>query len=284
MSKAPNSRLNNPLRGKIHEIIFEADTPGGKVFDVILLITIFASVIVVFLETVPSIQDEFHEALIILEWIFTGFFTIEYLLRIYSVLRPKKYIFSFFGIIDLLAIIPTYLSLFILGSQHLMIIRALRLLRVFRIFKMVSFLKESNLLLEALKASRRKIAVFLFSILLLVTILGSLMHLIEGGVNENYDSIPRSVYWAIVTLTTVGYGDISPITPLGQFVAAMVMILGYSVIAVPTGIVSAELVMGEEKHQDISTQSCQHCSKEGHASDATYCKYCGEFLHEPLEP
>jgi voltage-gated potassium channel len=190
-----------------------------------------------------------------------------------------KYAGSFYGIIDLLAVLPSYLSLFFVGTHQLMIIRALRLMRVFRVFKMVGFLHEGDALMQALMASRRKILVFLFTILLVVTILGSLMHLIEGGVNESYDSIPRSIYWAIVTLTTVGYGDISPITPLGQFIAALVMIMGYSVIAVPTGIVSAELVAGN-KTIDLNTQSCRYCSKEGHADDATFCKYCGEPLNE----
>lgn len=276
--KSKNKRFH-PIRERLFEIIFEADTRAGKNFDVILLILIFASVAVVLLETVPSLQSKYKQVFILLEWIFTIIFTIEYILRIYCVYKPVKYIKSFFGIIDLISILPTYLSLVLVGSQHLMIIRALRLLRVFRIFKMVSFLSEASYLLNALRRAKRKILVFLFTILLLVTIIGSIMHLVEGGVNESFDSIPRSVYWAIVTLTTVGYGDISPITPLGQMLAALVMIMGYSVIAVPTGIVSAELIGGEHKASKITTQVCPHCSKEGHSSDAVFCKYCGEPLH-----
>jgi voltage-gated potassium channel len=278
MVKKSSHEQFHPARERLFEIIFEADTRTGKNFDVILLIMIFASVAVVMLETVPSLQLKYGYLFKVLEWIFTVFFTIEYLLRIYCVYKPLKYMKSFYGIIDLLAILPTYLSIFLIGSQQLMIIRALRLLRVFRIFKMVSFLTEASNLIAALKRSRRKILVFLFTILLLVTILGSIMHLIEGGVNESFDSIPRSIYWAIVTLTTVGYGDISPITPLGQMIAAMVMIMGYSVIAVPTGIVSAELIGMERKSINVTTLVCHYCSKEGHTSDAIYCKYCGESL------
>jgi len=280
MPRKKNNERFHPMRERMFEIIFEADTRKGKNFDVILLIMIIASVAVVMLETVPTLQTKYGYLFKVLEWIFTIFFTVEYILRIYCVYKPWKYISSFYGIIDLLAILPTYLSIFLVGSQQLMIIRALRLLRVFRIFKMVSFLTEASNLVAALNRARRKILVFLFTILLLVTILGSVMHLIEGGVNESFDSIPRSIYWAIVTLTTVGYGDISPITPLGQMIAAMVMIMGYSVIAVPTGIVSAELIGGQQrKTTSITTQVCQHCSKEGHTIDAIFCKYCGEPLH-----
>lgn len=272
----------NPTKERIHEIIFEADTPLGKTFDVILMIIILLSVGVVMLESVSSYEAKFGRLFFILEWVFTIFFTIEYALRLYCVYNPKKYATSFFGIIDLLAIIPTFLSLIITGTQYLIVIRALRLLRIFRIFKLVKFLNEGNTIVKALIASRAKILVFMLFILLLVTILGSLMYLIEAEFNEKFDSIPRSIYWAIVTLTTVGYGDISPSTSFGQFVAAFVMLLGYAVIAVPTGIVSAEIAKaaGANKTiEDINTQACRYCSREGHDDDATHCKYCGELLN-----
>ena len=269
----------NPRKELLHEIIFEADTPVGKAFDIILLVVIIASVIAVMLETVSEIQIHFGKFLIVLEWIFTIFFTIEYILRLYCVYEPRKYATSFFGIIDLLAILPTYISILVPGTHSLLVIRALRLLRIFRIFKLAKFLKESSLILKAMRASRAKITVFLIFVLLVVTIMGAIMYLIEGGENSTYTSIPRSIYWAIVTLTTVGYGDISPVTPLGQFIAAAIMIMGYAVIAVPTGIVSAELVH-QDKNQSVSvnTRACQYCSQEGHDDDAKYCKYCGESL------
>lgn len=266
------------LKNRIHEIIFEADTPKGKLFDIVLLGFIVASVLVVMLESVKSYNDKYHNLFIALEWIFTIFFTAEYVLRLYSTLKPIKYATSFFGIIDLLAILPTYLSFMIPGAQHLMVIRALRLLRIFRIFKMWSFLRHAKLIAAALRASVPKIAIFLFFILVLVVIFGSIMHLVEADSNEKFDSIPRSIYWAIVTITTVGYGDISPSTNLGQFLAAIIMLLGYAVIAVPTGIVTVELSKSDTN--DISTQSCRYCSKEGHDPDAEYCKYCGEILNE----
>lgn len=273
----------NPRKEKIHEVIFEADTPMGKAFDIILMVIILLSVIVVMLESVNSYEARFGRLFLILEWAFTIFFTIEYALRLYCVYNPKKYALSFFGIIDLLAIIPTYLSLIITGTQYLIVIRALRLLRIFRIFKLVKFLDEGNVIVRALIASRAKILVFMLFILLLVTILGSIMYLIEGDYNEKFDSIPRSVYWAIVTLTTVGYGDISPSTSFGQFVAAFVMLLGYAVIAVPTGIVSAEIARtargSANKTLKTNTQACRYCSREGHADDAVHCKYCGELLN-----
>ena len=265
----------------MHEIIFEADTPAGKMFDVILLIMILASVIVVILESVRPYQLAYGTLFIYLEWAFTIFFTIEYIVRIYSVYKPSKYITSFFGIIDLMSILPTYLSIFFAGTHSLMVIRGLRLLRVFRIFKLANFLSESQVIINSLKASRAKIFVFVTFILIMVSIFGSLMYLIEGVQNDQFDSIPRSIYWAIVTLTTVGYGDISPITPVGQFIAAIIMISGYAVIAVPTGIVTADVMRSVgNKNKKVSTQVCRYCSLEGHDTDAIYCKHCGERLNE----
>ncbi len=264
-----------PWRLKLHEIIYEADTKAGKLFDVVLLLIIIFSITIVMLESVPSLHDYYGDLFEMAEWIFTALFTLEYLARLVSIKKPLKYVLSFYGIIDLLSIIPTYLGVFISGTNSLMVIRSLRLMRVFRILKLGSFIKESKSLVDSLKASRHKILIFLLSILTMVTILGTVMYLVEGGEN-GFDSIPRSIYWAIVTMTTVGYGDISPITTLGQFIASIVMILGYAIIAVPTGIVTNELIKSDTKK--ISTQACKSCSKEGHDSDAEYCKYCGDKL------
>ncbi len=269
---------STPLKEKIHEIIFEADTKAGKWFDVILLILIVASVLVVTMETVKGLQVKYGAIFILLEWIFTIFFTIEYVLRIYTIAKPSKYIFSFYGIIDLLAILPLYLSFFFVASKHLIIIRVMRLLRVFRIFKLGNFLSHGNVIVDSLKASRAKITVFMYFISLSVIVFGAFMYMLEGQHNDGFDSIPRGIYWAIVTLTTVGYGDIAPITPLGQFMASCIMILGYAVIAVPTGIISAEMV-NTMKSEEVSTQACRSCASEGHDYDAVHCKYCGSNLH-----
>jgi voltage-gated potassium channel len=263
---------------RLHEIIFEADTKAGKNFDIALLIVIILSVIMVMLESVKFISEQYESLFTVLEWFFTGLFTIEYLLRLWIVKKPLKYFFSFYGLIDLLSILPTFLGLFIQGSSSLMTIRVLRLLRVFRVLKLVQFLKEAKLLIEALNASRKKIMVFIFAVLTLTILMGTIMYMIEGGEN-GFTSIPRSIYWAIVTLTTVGYGDIAPQTVLGQTVASIIMILGYGVIAIPTGIVGVELSKsfeGEEK--GVSTQVCKSCMSEGHDVDAVHCKYCGEKL------
>ena len=262
-------------KARLHEIIFEADTRAGKAFDVVLLVLILGSVLVVSLETIPSYQKQFGQLFFVLEWVFTILFTLEYILRLYTTYQPKKYATSFFGVVDLAAILPTYLSLFIVGTHSLAVIRALRLLRVFRVFKMAGFLHQGEVIATALRNSRQKIIVFLFFIVQLVIIFGSIMYLLEGEVNENFDSIPRSIYWAIVTLTTVGYGDITPVTTMGQFVASAIMILGYSVIAVPTGIVTSQVIKADNK---ISTQVCPNCSQEGHDHDADYCKYCGHEM------
>ncbi|MEM1120008.1 MAG: ion transporter [Bacteroidota bacterium] len=268
----------NPRKEKIHEVIFEADTPLGKQFDIFLMIMIVTSIVVVMLESVSELQANYQETFYVLEWIFTIFFTIEYGLRLYCVYSPLKYARSFYGVIDLLAILPTYLSLLFSGTQTLMVIRALRLFRVFRIFKLAHFLKEGRIIMQALQASKAKITVFLVFILLIVMIMGSLMYLIESEQNSGFTSIPRSIYWAIVTLTTVGYGDIAPQTAIGQFVAAAIMVMGYVVIAVPTGIVSTELLNAKELQHN--TQACRYCGEEGHDDDAKYCKYCGEVLNE----
>lgn len=269
------------FQDKIHEIIFEADTRTGKIFDVLLLILIVLSIIVVMLESINEYNNKYHDLFIYIEWGLTVLFTMEYLLRIYSVYKPGKYITSFFGIVDLLAILPTYLSLIFVGTHYLLVIRALRLLRMFRIFKLGKHVSQGRILLNSIKKSIPKLTVFLYFVILMVIIFGSIMYLIEGNQpNSTFDNIPRSIYWAIVTLTTVGYGDISPTTPLGQLIASMVMILGYAVIAVPTGIVSAEIIQESGEKNNFNTQSCRYCSKEGHDSDAEYCKYCGQLLNE----
>ena len=265
-------------KSRLHEIIYEADTPEGKLFDVILLIVIVASIVLVMLESVKSIDRKYHDFLNLAEWIITILFSIEYLARIISVKKPSKYIFSFYGVIDLLATIPKYLSIFIAGTNALIALRALRLLRVFRILKLARFMGESNKLVSALKASRTKIAVFLFAVVIIAIILGTVMYIVEGEQN-GFTNIPKSVYWCIVTLTTVGFGDIAPQTPLGQFIASLVMILGYGIIAVPTGIVSAEYSKSSDKHVQTNTQSCPSCGAEKHRDDAEYCYECGHKLH-----
>lgn len=264
-------------REKLHEIIYEADTKEGKLFDVILLASILLSIALVMLESVNSINIKYNTELNIFEWIITILFTIEYILRIICIRRPLSYVFSFYGIIDLLSTVPKYLSLLFVGTHSLVALRALRLLRVFRILKLARYIGESNQLIKALRASRAKIAVFLFFVLILCIILGTIMYLIEGPKN-GFTSIPRGVYWAIVTLTTVGYGDISPHTALGQFIASVVMILGYAIIAIPTGIVSSEITKNHKVH--TNTQSCLNCAAEGHNDDAEFCYNCGSKLNE----
>lgn len=264
-------------RAKLYEIIYEADTPMGKLFDLVLLIFILLSVLLVALESVHWIDAQFHDMLNIAEWIITVLFSVEYILRIVCVKQPKHYIFSFYGIIDLLSTLPKYISLFFVGTQSLIALRALRLLRIFRILKLTRYIGESNVLLRALRRSRPKILVFMFGVLVLCIIFGTIMYLIESD-ESGFTSIPRSIYWCIVTLTTVGYGDIAPATPLGQFLAAIIMIMGYGIIAVPTGIVSAEISMNKKKIH-TNTKSCPHCLEDTHTDNANYCNQCGNSLH-----
>jgi len=264
----------------LHEIIYEADTPAGKLFDIVLLILILVSIVVVMLESVTAIDQKHHQLLNITEWVITILFTIEYIARIISIKKPKVYIFSFFGIIDLLSTLPKYLSLFIAGSHALIALRALRLLRVFRILKLVRYLGAAKNLSKALIASKTKIAVFLFAVVILCSILGTIMYLVEGSADSGFTSIPRSIYWAIVTLTTVGYGDIAPVTALGQFIASLIMILGYGIIAIPTGIVSAEYVKDATKNTvHTNTQSCANCNTVNHIDNAKFCFKCGNELN-----
>ncbi|MEJ2054169.1 MAG: ion transporter [Calditrichaceae bacterium] len=272
--------MNNNVKkytwqNKLHEVIFEADTPGGKLFDVVLIGAIILSVIAVMFDSVKSVSIRYGRILYIIEWVFTLLFTLEYMLRILSVKKPVQYIISFYGVVDLLAVLPTYLSVIFPGVQFLLVIRLLRVLRIFRVLKLVQYLSEARMLRRALRASSRKITVFIFTVLTLVTIMGSLMYVIEGEPN-GFTSIPRSIYWAIVTLTTVGYGDISPMTGLGQVLAAVIMICGYGIIAVPTGIVTVE--MNRIADKKVSTQACPECSAEEHDVDARFCKYCGARL------
>ncbi|MEM9997884.1 MAG: ion transporter, partial [Bacteroidota bacterium] len=261
-----------PWRDKAHEIIFGTHTPAGKAFDIVLIGLIALSLLAVMLESVETIRMWFHFELRAVEWFFTIVFTIEYILRLASAYEPKRYARSFYGVIDLLAILPTYISAFVPGAQFFLIVRILRFLRVFRILKLVNYLSEANELGRALVASRRKIFVFIFVVLTLVTILGSLMYIVEGGQN-GFTSIPRSMYWAVVTLTTVGYGDIAPQTTLGQIITTFIVILGYGIIAVPTGIVTTELtnVMAEARRSSF----CPACGCADHDTDAAFCKRCG---------
>ena len=262
------------VRQQLHEIIFEADTPAGKLFDVLLILSILISVVVVMLDTVAVLHVSYGSVFFLLEWFFTLLFTVEYLLRLSCIGRPLKYSGSFYGIIDLLSILPSYVSLFLPAGKYFMVIRILRLLRVFRVLKLVQYVGESNYLQRALWASRRKILVFMFAVSLLMVIFGAIMYIVEGP-EYGFTSIPRSIYWAVVTMTTVGYGDISPQTSLGQAIASLVMIVGYGIIAIPTGIVTSELTFNRR----VSTQACPECGAEGHEADACFCKDCGAELN-----
>ena len=279
MSDSGNARPR--WRARMHEIIFEADTPTGKAFDVALLVAIVLSVLAVVLESVEAIDVRFGTLLRAAEWFFTVLFTIEYVLRLISVRRPAAYAMSFLGVVDLLAVLPTYLSVFVPGSHSLLVIRALRLLRIFRVFKVTRYVGEVTALVSAIRATRAKITVFLFAVMTVVLIMGAAMYVIEGAAS-GFTSIPRSMYWAIVTVTTVGYGDIAPQTPLGQTVAAVTTLLGYSLIIIPTGIFSTELAR-MQFDRVITTQNCPSCTREGHDRDALHCKYCGAVLDEELD-
>ena len=265
----------NGWRPALYRIIFGHDTPGGRRFDVVLIVAILASVLAVILDSVQAIHARYGSLLYAIEWGFTILFTIEYLLRLSCARHAGRYATSFFGVIDLVAILPTYVSIVIPGSQAFLVIRILRVLRVFRVLKLVEYLGEADVLMAALRESRRKITVFILAVLALAVILGSLMHVVEGSAN-GYTSIPRSIYWAIVTLTTVGYGDISPQTNVGQMVAAAIMMLGYAIIAIPTGIVTLEL--SRVRGRPAESRRCADCGEGGHDPDANHCKWCGARL------
>ena len=270
-----NDRSWAPWRQKLHDVIFEAETGPGRAFDVALLVAIVASVLVTILDSVASIAAEYHDLFVVAEWVFTILFTVEYVLRLISVRRKLGYVFSFYGIIDFLAILPTYLMVLDLGWRDGGIVRLLRLLRIFRIFKLAQFLSEAAALRSALAASRPKITVFFVTVLILICIVGSAMYLIEGNAESGFTSIPQGIYWAVVTVTTVGYGDISPETPAGKALAVLVMLVGYSILIIPGGIISAEWAVHRRDH---TTVVCLDCSREGHMADAEFCKFCGGEL------
>lgn len=264
-------------KSKWHEIIYGADSREGKIFDIVLIVAILFSIVLVMLESVKELDAKFHDLFNISEWVITILFTIEYALRIIVVKKPRQYIFSFYGIIDLLSTIPKYLSLFIGGAHALVALRALRLLRIFRILKLVRFVGATDMLGKALKASRYKILVFISAVMIICVIIGTLMYLIEGD-PSGFTSIPRSIYWAIVTLTTVGYGDIAPQTAIGQLLASLVMILGYGIIAIPTGIVGVEMAKDKGAKIHLNNSSCRNCAADKHKDDAKFCFNCGEKL------
>lgn len=267
---------NDELKQKIYTIVFESDTPKGKLFDILLIGSILLSVLLVILESMNIFPPSANMALRVIEYVLTFFFTIEYLARVYCLKNPRKYIFSFFGIVDLLATLPVYLGFILHGSHYLLVIRAFRLIRIFRIFKLFQFINEGNLLLRSLWISAPKIFIFFFFVLILVTSMGTIMYMIEGAdPNSNFNNIPNSIYWAIVTMTTVGYGDITPVTPVGRFFSAVIMLIGYTIIAVPTGIVSATMVA---QHKRLKERRCPRCHRKGHDAEAVFCKYCGARL------
>lgn len=268
-------------RETVRTVIFETHTPAGKAFDVGLIIAILASVLAVMLDSVAWIHERYGDFLYVVEWLFTIAFTIEYGLRLWCIQNPGRYARSFYGVIDLLGILPTYLSLLFVGTQYMLVIRVLRVLRVFRVLRMVRYVSEAQVLMDALRASRRKITVFICTVFTLVIVFGSFMYLIEGPQN-GFTSIPKSIYWAVITLTTVGYGDLVPVTPLGQTLATLVMIMGYGIIAIPTGIVTLEL--SEASRRAASTRVCPQCAVEGHLREATYCWRCGTHLYEAPQP
>ncbi|WP_106419511.1 ion transporter [Salinicola tamaricis] len=269
------------FRKQLFQIIFESDTRAGKTFDIALITLILLSVVVVFVDSVPHLHQHYGEWFLLVEWIFTLIFTLELVLRLYCLERPLRYLKSFYGVLDLLAILPTWLSLFLPGAQSLLVLRILRVLRVFRVLRLMEFVGEGRMLVQALRRSQRKILLFLITVLLIITIFGALIYMIEPP-EAGFTSMPRSMYWAIVTLTTVGYGDIAPVTPIGQFISAFMMVLGYSILAVPTGVFSAEVIRSirEERYSD---EACPGCGHEGHERDSRYCRLCGTWLDEESE-
>lgn len=267
---------SDKLRRRFHQVIYEADTPAGKLFDIVLLVLIIISIAAVMLESVAEIHARYGRELQVIEWVITIFFTLEYIGRVLSVGKPIRYILSFYGIIDLLATLPAYIDLLFPGFHFLLALRAIRLLRVFRILKLVHFVGAGNALSEAIRKSKDKIAVFLFAVIVICIILGTIMYMVEGR-ESGFTSIPVSIYWTIVTLTTVGFGDITPQTPLGQFISIIIMILGYGIIAVPTGLITAQFM--SKADADSNTQSCPNCSVYHHRDDAQYCYNCGTKLN-----
>lgn len=268
--------MEENIKQRLFDILFEADTRAGKIFNVSILIVICLSILVVLLESVPGYGIRFNTLFVVLEWTFTTVFLIEYALRIYTTRKRWRYIFSFFGLIDLLAILPAFIAFFFAGAHSLIVIRSFRLLRVFRILKVSRYTRAGQTLSKAIRSSTAKIGVFLFAVVTIVVLVGTVMYLIEGEEN-GFVSIPKSIYWAIVTLTTVGYGDITPQSAFGQFVSSLVMILGYAIIAVPTGIISVEIARSSE--DNLNTQVCPHCMESGHDDDAVFCKHCGEKIN-----
>ena len=264
------------VKEKLRSIIFEASTPAGRAFDVFLIIVILLSVLVVLLDSVTSIHSEYGQVLLVIEWSFTLLFTVEYLLRLWTIQNTSLYARSFYGVVDLLGSLPTYLSIWFADAHYFLVVRVLRVLRIFRVFRMVRYVGEAELIAQALTASRRKITVFVCSVLALVVVFGSLMYLVEGGTNTEFSSIPQSIYWAVTTMTTVGYGDVAPDTALGRGLAAVIMIMGYGIIAVPTGIVTLEL--NEAHRKRANTRTCPECSAEGHSYEASFCWRCGSAL------
>lgn len=280
MSRNKSTQKSNitTLRNSLREVVFGITTPIARGFDIVVIFLIVFSIILVMLESVVSIDKQFGNIFYVFEWIITGLFTLEYMIRVWISPKRWNYVFSFFGIIDLLSILPSFMSLFLVTTKAFVVIRSMRLIRIFRILKLSRYTKASQILLSSLKASRAKIAVFLSAVLILVIILGTFMYFIEGP-EHGFTSIPKSIYWTIVTLTTVGYGDISPMTPLGQFLASLVMILGFGVIAVPTGIVSADIASQNTKRKyDLENKECSHCHAANQPKDAIYCYHCGKLL------
>jgi len=275
-----NNKSGKNWKFRLHEILYEADTPMGILFDVVLFIVIISSIVFVMMESVEYLDAKYHKFLNAAEWVITILFTLEYTARIIAVKKPLKYILSFYGIIDLLSTIPKYLSLILVGSQSLVVLRALRLMRIFRILKLARYLGASTNFVRAIKVSRAKILIFLSFVLILCIVLGTVMYLVESKENTGFTSIPRSVYWAIVTLTTVGYGDIAPSTALGQLIASFIMIMGYGIIAIPTGIVSSEMTKLNKRKIQTNTQSCPNCLAENHRDNAEFCYNCGQLLND----
>ena len=279
MHQEQPSDNGDTVRLKLRRIIFGTDTKLGRYFDISLMVCIILSVALVFLDTVASIHDKYGEWIGVLEWGFTLIFTVEYLLRLYCSAHPIRYARSFYGVVDLLSVLPSYLALFFPGASFTLVIRILRLFRIFRVFKLLRYLSEGNILLRAMIQSGRKVFIFFFSVSLIVMVLSAVMYVVEGPAN-GFTSIPKSIYWTIVTITTVGYGDITPGTNLGQAIAALTMLLGYSIIAIPTGILTAEISQEISRHKDL--RRCSNCLKTGHENDAVFCDHCGSELEKEL--